>query len=138
MYKDPKWPATIASSLPSSRPYLDSVVDSAGGDIPAQALKARLRPGGRVVIFGMTATPSTPVTMREVLRNVDVCGSTMGSAKEFRDVLKFIEKHRIVPVIDTTLQGLENATKGFSLLANADSRSGGKVVVRIDSDKSKL
>ncbi|CCF54093.1 related to acetyl coenzyme A synthetase / conserved uncharacterized protein (N-terminal fragment) [Ustilago hordei] len=84
-YKDPSWPSKIRSLLPASRPYLDCVVDSAGGEIAAQAQKAGLKIGGKVVVFGMTAAPKTTFTMREVLKNVEVLGSTMGSAKEFAD-----------------------------------------------------
>ena len=130
-YKDPSWPSKIRSLLPASRPYLDCVVDSAGGEIAAQAQKAGLKNGGKVVVFGMTAAPKTTFTMREVLKNVEVLGSTMGSAKEFADSVRFVERHRIVPVVDTVLEGLGQAEKGFELLAEADKRSGGKVVVRV-------
>lgn len=68
------WPKALASQLPSSRPYLDAVVDSAGGDITAKVAKV-LRPGGKVVCFGMTAAPSITVTMREVLKNAEVLGA---------------------------------------------------------------
>jgi len=140
-YKDPNWPNQIRKLLPPSRPYLDCVVDSAGGEIAVQAQKAGLKNGGRVVIFGMTAAPKTTFTMKEVLKNVEVLGSTMGSAKEFAESIRFIEKHKIVPVVDTVLEGLEKAEKGFELLAEADKRSGGKVVVKIadlEGKKSKL
>lgn len=112
LYKDKDWPKQIAKQLPADRPWLDVVLDSAGGAISAQSIGAGLRSGGRVVCFGMTAQPQIPFTMREVLKNVDVLGSTMGSAQEFRDCIRFVEKHKIIPVIDTVLDGLENAHKG--------------------------
>ncbi len=140
-YKDPSWPAKIAKLLPRSRPYLDCVVDSAGGEIAVQAQKAGLKAGGRVVIFGMTAAPKLTFTMREVLKNIEVLGSTMGSAKEFEESIRFVERHRIVPVVDTVLDGWGEVGRGFELLAEADKRSGGKVVVKIaelEGKKSKL
>ncbi|TKY90591.1 hypothetical protein EX895_000589 [Sporisorium graminicola] len=140
-YKDASWPSKIAHLLPTSRPYLDCVVDSAGGEIAVQAQKAGLKAGGKVVIFGMTAAPKLTFTMREVLKNIEVLGSTMGSAREFEESIRFIERHRIVPVVDTVLDGLDNAQRGFELLAQADKRSGGKVVVKVaqlDANKSKL
>ncbi|CDU23975.1 related to acetyl coenzyme A synthetase / uncharacterized protein [Sporisorium scitamineum] len=130
-YKDPSWPSKILHLLPPSRPYLDCVVDSAGGEIAVQAQKAGLKSGGKVVIFGMTAAPKLTFTMREVLKNIEVLGSTMGSAREFEQSIRFIERHRIVPVVDTVLHGLDEAQKGFELLAQADKRSGGKVVVKV-------
>ncbi|SPO20944.1 related to alcohol dehydrogenase [Ustilago trichophora] len=140
-YKDASWPSKIHKLLPRSRPYLDCVVDSAGGEIAVQAQKAGLKAGGRVVIFGMTAAPKLTFTMREVLKNIEILGSTMGSAREFEESIRFIERHRIVPVVDTVLNGLEQAEKGFELLAEADKRSGGKVVIKIadlEGKKSKL
>lgn len=131
IYKDDKWPNTIRSALPQDRPYLDAVIDSAGGPITAQSAKAGLRNGGRIVCFGMTAVPKIDVTMREVLKNNELLGSTMGSAKEFRECIAFIEKHKIVPDIDTVIDGLDNALDGFGLLADAEKRSGGKVIIKI-------
>ncbi|GAC95531.1 hypothetical protein PHSY_003107 [Pseudozyma hubeiensis SY62] len=140
-YKDKDWPTKILKLLPRSRPYLDSVIDSAGGEIAVQAQKAGLKAGGRVVIFGMTAAPKLSFTMREVLKNIEVLGSTMGSKREFAESIRFVEKHRIVPVVDTVLDGLEQAERGFELLSEADKRSGGKVVIRVsevEGARSKL
>jgi propionyl-CoA synthetase len=77
-YKDKDWPKKLASLIKEKskgRPYLDVVVDSAGGDIPVQAIKAGLRAGGKVVCFGMTAVPKMAFTMREVLQNVELLGA---------------------------------------------------------------
>ncbi|KAL9931945.1 hypothetical protein V8E36_009260 [Tilletia maclaganii] len=130
-YKDDDWPKKIRALLPKNRPYLDSVVDSAGGDIVQASVKAGLRLGGRVVVFGMTAEPTISFTMPHVLRNLELLGSTMGSNEELRACLAFIEEHRIKPSIDTVLEGLDSAHRGFALLADAEKRSAGKVVVRI-------
>lgn len=55
----------------------------------------------------------------------------MGSAKEFRQCIDFIDQHKIVPDIDTVIDGLDDAIKGFELLADAEKRSGGKVIIKI-------
>ena len=137
-YRDQDWPHQIRNTLPSSRPYLDVVIDSAGGDISSQALLAGLREGGSVVIYGMTAVPKTVFTMRDVLKNINVqgmfkinTGTTLGSNHEFSESIRFIERHRIEPCIDTVLHGLDQINKGLSLLADAEKRSGGKVVIEI-------
>ncbi|WFD27993.1 propionate--CoA ligase [Malassezia nana] len=75
VYKDTAWPDQIRALLPSTRPWLDVVIDSAGGAIVAQAQQAGLRDGGKVVIYGMTAAPSVTLTMRDVLHNVEVHGT---------------------------------------------------------------
>lgn len=82
LYKDKNWPADLAKLVQktsSQRPYLDAVIDSAGGDVPVQAAKAGLKAGGRVVCFGMTAVPKMTFTMREVLRNVEVLGEQLNA-----------------------------------------------------------
>ncbi|WFD07336.1 propionate--CoA ligase [Malassezia vespertilionis] len=75
LYRDPEWPAQIRAMLPKEHAWIDVVIDSAGGDIPAQSIRAGLRDGGRIVIYGMTAVPKTTIAMREVLKNVDVQGT---------------------------------------------------------------
>lgn len=135
IYKDAKaWPEAIRKSLPSDRPFVDVVIDSAGGPIPAQAIKAGLKPGGKLVCFGMTAQPRIDFTMREVLKNVDLLGSTMGSEKEFRDCVAFVAANKVRLDVDCVLQGLEQARdQGFDLLREEGKRSGGKVVVSLAS-----
>jgi NADPH:quinone reductase-like Zn-dependent oxidoreductase len=75
------WPATLKNVLGES--LLDSVIDSAGGPI-AQQVGRVLRPGGRVVLYGMTAAPQAPFTMREVLRNQQLIGQTCLSSSSSR------------------------------------------------------
>lgn len=68
-------------------------------------------------------------------------GSTMGSEEEFKACVSFIEKHKIVPSIDTVLNGLDEAHKGFALLQDAEKRSAGKVIVeisKIENAKARL
>jgi propionyl-CoA synthetase len=115
-YKDNDWPKKLAELVvekSKDRPYLDVVLDSAGGEVPLLTAKAGLKQGGKVVCFGMTAVPKMTFTMREVLRNVEILGSTMGSEHEFKEMLKFVEQHKIVPIIDTVIDGLDNADQGF-------------------------
>lgn len=132
LYKEANWPKEIKQLiLGQGAQGLDLVVDSAGGDIMAQSLQAGLRDGGKVVCYGMTAVPQIKFDMRAVLRNVDLLGSTMGSAQEFKSAIRFIEKHGIRPGIDTVLPSLDAATEGFALLADASKRQGGKVVVQV-------
>lgn len=43
----------------------------------------------------------------------------MGSAKEFKDMIAFVATHKIMPVIDSVLEGLPNAHKGFVSVAQS-------------------
>lgn len=67
------WPAELKNVLGGT--LLDSIIDSAGGPI-AQQVGRLLRPGGRIVLYGMTVAPQVPFTMREVLQNQQLIGQT--------------------------------------------------------------
>ncbi|KAH8106922.1 hypothetical protein BXZ70DRAFT_915626 [Cristinia sonorae] len=136
-YKDKDWPAKLsklikehskASGNLESDEELSAVIDSAGGDIMGQVSKY-LKHGGKVVIYGMTASPKVIMTMREVLKNQQLLGSTMGSHQDLIDATNFIAEHKIVPVVSHVLDGLESAEEGFKLVQSSDHF--GKVVMRI-------
>jgi len=130
-YRHEEWPKALEKLLGGT--LLDSVIDSAGGPISQQVGRV-LRPGGRIVLYGMSAAQQVPFTMREVLRNQQLIGSTMGSKADLQAATDFIAEHRITPVISRVLDGLENAGEGFDLLARGDNF--GKIVIRMDSDSS--
>jgi NADPH:quinone reductase-like Zn-dependent oxidoreductase len=133
---------------------LDSVIDSAGGSIAPQVGRV-LRPGGRVVLYGMTAAPQAQFTMREVLRNQQligltnlspsppslplilvtlfISGSTMGSKADLQAATDFIAQHQITPVVSHVIDGIERAEEGFELLAGGDRF--GKVVIKMNSSQ---
>lgn len=45
-----------------------------------------------------------PFVMQAVLKNIDVRGSTMGSRKEFKEMVDFVKAKKIYPVVSRTLQ----------------------------------
>lgn len=75
------------------------------------------------------------MTMREVLRNQQLIGSTMGSHNDLVDATAFLAEHRIIPVVAHVIDGLKNAEEGFKLM----KRYGGfgKVVIKIVDDGKK-
>jgi D-arabinose 1-dehydrogenase-like Zn-dependent alcohol dehydrogenase len=42
--------------------------------------------------------------MAAVLKNIDVRGSTMGSRKEFKEMVEFVKAKKIFPVVSRVLQ----------------------------------
>ena len=74
------------------------------------------------------------MTMREVMKNQRIIGSTMGSHKDLIDATNFMAQHKIVPVVSHVLDGLESADEGFRLLDKGDHF--GKIVIRIRHDAS--
>ncbi|KAJ8482203.1 hypothetical protein ONZ45_g15032 [Pleurotus djamor] len=136
-YKDANWPKKLGELLAAhKRGALDSVIDSAGGDIMSQTGKF-LRSGGRVSCYGMTAQPKITFTMKDVMKNLKLLGSTMGSRQDLIDATNFIAEHRIVPEVSHILDGLESAEQGFDLMKRGDQF--GKIVIKIrHSEKTKL
>ncbi|GKT65668.1 alcohol dehydrogenase [Colletotrichum tofieldiae] len=95
------WDKTLGAMLPAERPYIDAVIDGAGGNIVSKAL-AILKPGGVIVCYGMTLGPVMDWPMQAALKNVDLRGTMVGSRAEFRDMVDFIRHHKIRPVISRT------------------------------------
>lgn len=70
--------------------------------------------------------------MGAVLKNIDLRGSTMGSRKEFADMVKFVESKHLKPVISRTVSGLDNFDGINSLFEDMKSGSQfGKLVIEI-------
>lgn len=78
----------------------DVVIDSAGGDGFA-LLPSLCNPGARIGFYGGSLGKVNGLSLQPLFwKQISLLGSTMGSPKEFRAMLGFVEKHRIVPVVD--------------------------------------
>ena len=89
----------------------------------------------------MTVGPKMPFLMQAVLKNIEVRGSTMGSRKEFKDMVDFIKTNKTKPIVSRSVQGIENLDGINSLFE--DMKRGtqfGKLVIEIakDDNESKL
>ncbi|KAF8315460.1 NAD(P)-binding protein [Clavulina sp. PMI_390] len=128
-YNAKNWPKLLGELLVQAgkKPTIDAVIDSAGGDILGQLGKV-LSPGARVVVYGMTVAPEVKFRMVDVLRNIQIKGSTMGSRQDLIEATDFIAKHRITPEVSHVLRGLEEAEEGFKILQAGDQM--GKVVIK--------
>ncbi|KAL9114435.1 MAG: hypothetical protein Q9227_001516 [Pyrenula ochraceoflavens] len=119
----------------------DVVVDGAGGDVVEKGVKL-LKAGSIIVSYGMTLGPKMPFSMQAVLKNIELKGSTMGSRKEFHDMVEFVREKQIRPIVSRTVQGIDNID-GINGLFE-DMKKGaqfGKLVVeftRKGSSESKL
>lgn len=134
VYKSKTWEKELAAMLPSDRPYLDAVIDGAGGDVVTKSVKL-LKPGGVISVYGMTVSPKMDWTMQAVLKNVELRGSTMGSRKEFREMVEFVTEKKIRPVVSRVVKGLDNLEGIDSLFADMKAgRQFGKLVVEISSE----
>ncbi|KAI0413361.1 hypothetical protein F5X98DRAFT_378831 [Xylaria grammica] len=133
-YRDADWDKQLAALLPKSRPYLDAVVDGAGGDIMARVVRL-LKHGGIVSSYGMTVSPKMDWLMVAVIKNVELRGSTMGSRQEFRDMVAFVRDHKIRPVVSRVVKGLDNMKEIEELYEEIrEGRQFGKLVIEIAAD----
>jgi len=131
IYKDDAWPKQLGEQLKGAQ--LDAVIDSGGGPIAIQVTRL-LKDGGNLVHFGSTTGKSFEMNMGNVLRNHNLKGSTMGSFEEFKAATKFIDEHKIRPIVHQVFQGLEAAEEAFQTMK--DGSQFGKLVVEIKQEQS--
>jgi NADPH:quinone reductase-like Zn-dependent oxidoreductase len=94
---------------------VDVVVDYIGADTWVRSLRSARR-GGRVLTCGATTGFAPQTDLRQIFfRQVQVFGSTMGSHREFLDVMKCVFRGQLKPVIDRVLP-LSDARKGHELI----------------------
>ncbi len=131
LYKNEDWHLALGKMLPAERPYLDAVIDGAGGNIVLKATTL-LKPGGVVVCYGMTLGPIMDWPMQAVLKNIELRGSTLGSRIEFRDMVNFVGEKKIKPIISRTVKGLDCVDAIDGLFEDIrDAKQFGKLVIEI-------
>jgi D-arabinose 1-dehydrogenase-like Zn-dependent alcohol dehydrogenase len=86
----------------------------------------------------MTVSPRMDFLMQAVLKNIEVKGSTMGSRKEFKDMIDFVKRTKATPAVSRVVQGLDlkNIDGLFEDMKSASQF--GKLVVQISKSQSKL
>jgi zinc-binding alcohol dehydrogenase/oxidoreductase len=67
--------------------------------------------------------------MLGVLKQIELCGSTMGSRREFVEMLSFVEQHKLHVDVDCVLSGLSQAEQGFEKMR--EGKQFGKIVIQI-------
>lgn len=79
----------------------DLVIDSAGGDQINNFIKM-LKPRGKIVFYGATNGLPAKLDMYRMFWNqLSLLGTTMGSDHEFSEMLTFVSKHQLRPLIDS-------------------------------------
>ncbi|HZQ29265.1 MAG TPA: zinc-binding dehydrogenase [Acidimicrobiales bacterium] len=104
---------------------VDVVLESVGEATWSHSLKS-LRPGGRIVTCGATTGMNPPAELNRVFfTQLEVVGSTMGTAGELRGLLQFLEVTGVRPTIDVAMP-LKDARAGFERMLADDQF--GKIV----------
>jgi len=99
---------------------VDAVMETVGRATWDHSIKS-LRPGGRVVICGTTsgAQPDDAQLTRVFFLQLQIIGSTMGTADELRALLTMLETTGARPLIDRELP-MERAHEAFAAMAQGD------------------
>ena len=104
------------------------VIDSACGNGFA-ALIDVLGFGGRIAFYGGGQGAINGLNPQKIFwKQVSILGSTMGSDQQFVEMVDFVEKHHIKPVIDG-IYALEDGQAAFKHMAQGAQF--GKIVVRV-------
>lgn len=106
----------------------DLVIDSAGGDQLNDFIKL-MKPAGRVVFYGATTGVPSKLDLHRMFWNqITLQGSTMGNDEEFDQMVDFVSKHQVYPIIDS-VRPFKEAISAFD-----EMRSGsqfGKLVISL-------
>jgi zinc-binding alcohol dehydrogenase/oxidoreductase len=108
---------------------MDLVIECVGAATFNKSL-AQLRPGGTIVTFGASAGDVVQLDLRSFFYGqFNLLGSSLGSGEEYKEMLQFIEKHQIKPVVDRIFP-VEQYQQAFDRLEKAEQL--GKIGFNID------
>jgi NADPH:quinone reductase-like Zn-dependent oxidoreductase len=106
----------------------DVVVDSAGEQTWAGSLRS-LRRGGRLVICGATSGPNIALDLRRLFwHQWSILGSTMGSRKEYAEIVRLAGEGRLWPAVDRVVP-LDRAGEAYGRLHRGEQV--GKLVIEV-------
>jgi len=106
LYTEEDWAQQTSKLAPGG---YDVIVDSAGG-ANFGALVRMLAPGGRIVFYGGTQGKWPPILPQHLFfKQVDILASTMGSPRDFDEMLIFLEQRKVHPPVDGVFPLAEGA-----------------------------
>lgn len=124
-YNDEEGMKAMAKSIGG----FEVVIDSAGGKGFNQLLKM-CRLGANVSIYGGTKGSLKSIAAPNLFfKQISIHGSTMGSDREFEEMVKLVNEHKIVPVIHEVRQ-MQNADQ--ALMDLGKNQHFGKYVLKVD------
>lgn len=97
---------------------VDLVIESVGAATFNKSVD-QLKRGGTLVAFGASAGDNVDFNLRKFFYGqFNLLGSTMASTEELHEMLNFIEKHKIAPIMDKSFK-FEDYKQAFDHLENA-------------------
>jgi len=108
----------------------DVIVDSAIGDNFSHYIDLA-KPGGRIIFFGGTSSGDLPtLNARKIFwKQLSILGTTTGSPRDFREMIDFVQKHQIKPIIDS-IHPLAHAEEAVRKMDRSEQF--GKIILRVN------
>ena len=108
-YRDPDW----SKQLKEMAGGFNLIIDSAGGSGFSQLLYLT-RPGAKVVTYGGSKGVVPDISPQLIFwRQLSILGTSMGSPREFANMLSFVRERKIVPIVDSTFD-LADGQRAFA------------------------
>jgi NADPH:quinone reductase-like Zn-dependent oxidoreductase len=121
-YKDADWDEQLKMLAGG----FDVVIDSALGEGFAK-IPDLCNPGAHIVTFGGTAGNFPEFNARKFFyKQLHLSGSMMGTVEEFEAMLKMVDEHQIIPVVDEVFS-MDQAKEAFAKMEH--STQFGKIVI---------
>jgi len=115
-----------ARQLQQEHGAMNVIIDSAGGEGYGKLLQLAA-PGGRIVNYGATAgLPETVDLLKVFWKQLRLLGSTMGSPRDFADMLELVTSQKLRPVLDESFP-LEQANQALTRMSHCEQF--GKIVL---------
>jgi len=96
-YKTENW----HKSLREMSGGFDVIIDSAGGDNFAKLVDI-CNPAGRIAMYGATLGAfNSGIPAKIFWKQISLMGSTMGNDDEFKQLVEFINQHKLIPIVDS-------------------------------------
>jgi NADPH:quinone reductase-like Zn-dependent oxidoreductase len=121
-YKNEGWQKEISKQMGE----LNLIIDSAGGEQFSTLIKLLGR-SGKLVFYGATlGLPPKIDLYRMFFNQISIQGTTMGNDIEFEEMLNFVSKHQIAPIIDS-VRPFNEIISAFDKMQNSEHF--GKLVI---------
>jgi NADPH:quinone reductase-like Zn-dependent oxidoreductase len=124
-YQNEMWDEVLINILNNK---IDAAIDGTGGDVISKIMNV-VKPGGRIVNYGATKGNANNFDMRKLFwKQIILYGTTMGSDKDFKNMMSFINKYKIKPMIDNIYE-FEDYISAFERMNFSEQL--GKIIIRI-------
>ncbi len=120
-YKDELWVKKFLRDTEGA----DVIIDSAGGSGFMNLVKIT-KPGASIGFYGGSGNWQNVNPRILFWRQINLVGSTMGSSVDFRNMISFVNKHKIKPVVDSIFD-FKDYKKAFERMEQG--RQFGKIVL---------